>query len=321
MQFLDISGLLHLKLYAIESNEEPITLETLRSNLLRSIFYINNKFKNEYGQMIICKDSKNNWRKQLFPNYKIKRKESREADDRDWQAIFKYFDTILDEVKENIPIPVIEVEELEADDLIALCSRLIKKDEKHIILSSDKDMMQLLVYPNITQWSLVKQDFVIYDQSKLKELILKGDSSDGVPNIYSSDNIFLMEGVRQKSVTSKMLSDLDISNEESITNYFSAEYDELSLKDSKEKDESKKRLKESKEVYINNIIKNINRNKTLIDLTSIPEKYNTIFKEEFIKCYNIARNSGTNTRNYLMKHYLSSFYYNEQIKEDKRIEN
>lgn len=317
MQLLDLGGVFYLSVFGIPQDE--YSLDNLRKSILKSIFFLNNQFKKDYGQLVICKDSKSNWRKIHFEQYKAKRKENREADDRDWDLIFKDFETIISEIKENLPFIVLEIEGLEADDLIALCVKNLKDSENHIILSSDKDMMQLLSKSNIKQYSLLKREEIIYDQTKLKELIIKGDSSDGVPNIYSSNNIFLMEGIRQKSVSSKLLEEIDISSEEKIREYFENEYDELIKKEEKKKEEDKK-IKVTKEAYVNDIIKNFNRNKLMIDLNMIPEKYIFIFKQTFLDSYKKSRDASLNTRNYTMKHYLSSFYYNEFHYEGGRIE-
>jgi len=299
MQLLDLNALFYLKLYGIP--DEEFGLNSMRSAILNGIFFLNNKFKNRYGKMVICKDSKNNWRKKYFEQYKAKRKENREADGKDWVTIFNYFETIVNEIKENLPFIVLEINELEADDLIALCSKNLKDNEEHIILSSDKDMMQLLKLPNVKQWSLMKQEDVIYDQTKLKELIIKGDSSDGIPNIYSSDNVFLMEGVRQKSVTKQILEELDITSSDTVREYFNSQYDTLKPKD--------KDL--PKEVYVNEIIKNYERNNKLINFDFIPSEYLEIFKKAFLDAVEQSKTVGMKTRNYLTIHRLTSFYYNE----------
>lgn len=316
MILLDLNGLFYMNVTSIPNDE--YSLDNLRKSLLKSIFFLNNEFKKDYGQMVICKDSKKNWRKEIFEPYKAKRSEKRAEDDRDWKTIFNHLDIIMEEIRENIPFIVLEIEGLEADDLIALCARGLKKDQKHIILSSDKDMMQLLSDVNISQYSLLNREMIIYDKTKLKELIIKGDASDGVPNIYSTDNIFLMEGVRQRSISSLLLEEVPIDSEENFKKYFENEYDVTMEKDKKKKDEDKK-IKVSKEVYVNEILNHFKRNKTLVDLSQIPEKFIPIFKSEFIAGVNRSKEASTKTRNYTTKHYLSSFYFNEFQREIKGV--
>ena len=47
------------------------------------------KFGKKYGDIIICCDDKNYWRKQTFPHYKANRKKFREESDYDWNLIFE----------------------------------------------------------------------------------------------------------------------------------------------------------------------------------------------------------------------------------------
>ena len=56
-------------------------------------------------------------------------------------------------------------------------------------------------------------------------MIIRGDSSDGIPNILSQDDIFLVEGKKQGSITKKKLEQWlnqkpeDFCNEEMMRNY------------------------------------------------------------------------------------------------------
>ena len=61
-----------------------------------------------------------------------------------------------------------------------------------MILSGDKDFIQLHKYKNVTQYSPITKKFVngIDPDEYLYEHILKGDVSDGVPNVLSVDNTF-----------------------------------------------------------------------------------------------------------------------------------
>ena len=44
---------------------------------------------------------------------------------------------------------------------------------------------------------------------------------------------------------------------------------------------------------VDKIVEHFKRNKTLIDLDEIPEKYKDIFKEEFVKQYNAQKNNNS----------------------------
>ena len=184
---------------AVEMNEDFV-----RHMILNSLRGHNKKFRKEYGQMVIACDSSNVWRKQIFPNYKAGRKANRAKSEHDWEFIFDVLAKIKQEIKDFLPYKVIAVESAEADDIIAtLCKRT---NEKVLILSGDKDFIQLH-NDRIKQYNPVLNKFVGKDENPIiyiREHILKGDRSDGIPNILSDDNVFI-EGRRQTPLSKKKI--------------------------------------------------------------------------------------------------------------------
>ena len=181
-----------------------------RHMVLNSIRMYRTKFGSEYGELIIATDSTNYWRKQLFPYYKANRKKSRAADGLDWKSIFECLNQIKEELKLVFPYRIIEVETAEADDVIGtLAIEFGNTNEKILVLSPDKDFQQLQRYINIRQYNPVLKKFITCnDPDKfLAEHILKGDAGDGIPNILSDDNCFVL-GSRQKPMTQKKMDDL-----------------------------------------------------------------------------------------------------------------
>lgn len=181
--------------------------DMIRHIVLNSIRSYNKQFKTKYGDLVICCDSKKYWRREVFPFYKAHRKKDREKSDINWTFIFDVFNKIRDELKENFPYRVIEVEGAEADDIIAVLAARFSPTESILILSSDKDFVQLQKYKNVTQYSPILKRFISTDDPHLyiKEHILKGDRGDGIPNFLSPDNVFVL-GERQKTINSKKLS-------------------------------------------------------------------------------------------------------------------
>ena len=162
-------------------------------------------FHEEYGEVILTYDSKHYWRREYFPNYKAGRKKGREKDSKDWDAIFNCLNKIKAEFKENLPYKYLEIYGCEADDIIAtLCKNF--QDEKIMIVSGDKDFIQLHKYPNVKQYSPILKKMVNgHDpDTYIKEHILKGDTSDGVPNVLSQDNTFI-DGIRQRPLGRKKI--------------------------------------------------------------------------------------------------------------------
>lgn len=176
--------------------------DMFRHMVLNSIRSYRVMFK-EHGEMVIACDDKKSWRKEYFPLYKANRKKTREQSELDWSAIFSCLNNVRDELKAFFPYRVVQVEGAEADDIIAtLCMKhgsLLATKEKIIILSGDKDFVQLQVYSNVEQYDPVRKKYIKNDNPHqyLREHILKGDRGDGIPNVLSPDNC-IVDGERQK---------------------------------------------------------------------------------------------------------------------------
>lgn len=184
---------------------EEALVRHLVLNSLRS--YIK-QFKSKYGHVVICCDSKKYWRRDVFPFYKSNRKKSRDASEFDWGIIFECLNKIRDELKLYFPYRVLEVEGAEADDIIAVLTARYSASEDVLILSSDKDFVQLQKYKNVQQYSPILKRFIRTEDPHMfvKEHIIKGDRGDGIPNFLSPDNTFVL-GERQKVINKKRLTE------------------------------------------------------------------------------------------------------------------
>jgi len=177
----------------------------VRHMILNSLRSYRTKFVDEYGEMVIACDNTNYWRKQKFPYYKANRKKAQEKSEMDWKSIFECMNKIRAELKEYFPYRVIDIESAEADDIISTLVR-IHSFEKILILSGDKDFIQLHSYGNVKQYDPTRKKWITHEDPDryLAEHILKGDSGDGIPNVLSSDNCFVV-GERQKPLTQKKI--------------------------------------------------------------------------------------------------------------------
>ena len=237
-------------------NAVELSEDLVRHMVLNSLRGHNKKFRKEYGEMVIACDSKNVWRREVFPNYKAGRKATREKSEHDWDTIFSMLHTIKDEIRSFLPYKVIELETAEADDIIATLVKRIQNqvgpnhEKKVLILSGDKDFIQLHG-PNVKQYNPVLNKFVGKGEDPtiyIKEHILKGDRSDGIPNVLSDDNVFI-EGRRQRPLSKKKI--------ESWVNEVFMTFTEEEQK-------------------------NYNRNRKLIDLSCIPPELEEKIINEFI---------------------------------------
>jgi hypothetical protein len=224
MILIDFSQFLISSVFAQmgHDNNKEVNEDMLRHILLNTIRATKKQYK-EYGEVVFACDDKNYWRKDIFPYYKASRKKTREDSGIDWTAIFACMDTLKQELKENFPYKVIQLPRTEADDIIAV---LAKKYHQCgiLIASQDKDYMQLQKYKNIKQYSNVTNlEVKCSDPAQyLIEHIIKGDVGDGIPNVLSPDNSFIMK-IRQKPVTKKRLdqiiNDFDSLDTETKTRY------------------------------------------------------------------------------------------------------
>ena len=237
-------------------NRVELNEELVRHMVLNSLRGHNKKFRKEYGEMVIACDSKNVWRREIFPNYKAGRKANRAKSEHDWDSIFSILHNIKDEIKTFLPYKVIELETTEADDIIATLVRKQQRmvgpnhEKKVLILSGDKDFIQLH-NEYVKQYNPVLNKFVGKGENPslyIKEHILKGDRSDGIPNVLSDDNVFV-DGRRQRPLSKKKIN----SWVEEVFMTFTEEEQ-----------------------------KNYNRNRKLIDLSCIPHELEDKINNEFL---------------------------------------
>ena len=151
---------------------------------------------------------------------------------------------IREDLANHFPYKVVHMEGCEADDVIGaltIDSQEFGKNEPIMIISSDKDFIQLQRYSNVKQFSPIQKKAVSDPNPRkyLFEHILKGDKGDGIPNILSGDNTFVDE-IRQSPMTAKKIE------------HFAHNADKL------------------EEVMTTEEFRNFQRNKTLIDLHDIP---------------------------------------------------
>jgi 5'-3' exonuclease len=211
MILVDLNQVILSGLMAQIANQKSLKIEEdlvrhLVLNILRGHV---KQFKAEYGEVILCCDNRRYWRKEVFPFYKAGRKKTREKSDLDWHLIFEILGKIKEELKNNFPYKVIDVDGAEADDIIGTLAPRHCGTEKVLILSSDGDFLQLQQYNNVKQYNPTQRKFIksVNPSQELKEKIIRGDKGDGIPNILSSSDCFVRD-IRQKSITKGKLEEL-----------------------------------------------------------------------------------------------------------------
>jgi len=225
----------------IGSSKKPVEEALVRHMILNVIRTYVKKFKATYGpEVVIACDNRNYWRREFFPQYKAGRKKTRDASGHDWNSIFECLHKIKEELKEHSPYKVVDVDTAEADDIIATLAIRHSAHQKVMILSSDKDFAQLQKFDNVEQYSPILKKFIAepLPAVQLKQMIIRGDKGDGIPNILSADDS-IVNGIRQKPIT-----------EAKIINW----------------------LNQAPEDFCEGeMLRNYKRNEMMIDLTKVPE--------------------------------------------------
>ena len=274
MILIDLNQIMIANLMVQIGNHKNSLLDEsmIRHMVLNSIRYNRKKFKDIYGELVICCDDTNLWRKSSFPYYKANRKKAREESELDWNLIFTSLNRIRDELKETFPYKVLQLRTAEADDVIGVIVHSLgtplNSGEPILILSGDKDYIQLHKYGNVTQYDPVGKRFVTHSDPEfyLREHIIKGDKGDGVPNVLSPDNSLVLN-TRQKTLTQGRMADL------------------LAFKN-----------------MTTEVERNYARNKMMIDLSQIPKDLSAQILDEFHKEINKPRGK---LMDYFIKHRLS----------------
>jgi len=181
--------------------------DIIRHMVLNTYRLYRNKFKNKYGELVIANDSKDCWRRDYYPLYKASRRKDQKKSHIDWNEIYRLLNLIREEIKTVFPYKNLAVERTEADDIIAVLVKRYHTTENIVIVSNDKDFQQLQRYPNVSQYSPLKKSMLVCNNPEkfLIDHIIKGDVSDGIPNILSDDDVFMDEDKRQKPCGKKKI--------------------------------------------------------------------------------------------------------------------
>ncbi len=281
MVLVDFNGLAVGSIMGSLNRGEGLSENLVKHIIINNLRLYRKKYsEGKYGKIVICCDSRS-WRKDVYPEYKANRKTGREKDKHDWAAIFDLIDSTLNDLRENFPYAVIKIDNAEADDIIGALTvhksiPLIGEDV--VIISADKDFIQLQKHGHVIQWSPLFNKMVkdSNPQKYLFEHLCKGDTGDGVPNVLSPDNV-LVDHIRQSPMTKKKMAEWW---------------------------ENKDKLKE---VMPQEVFRNYMRNREMIDLDRTPE---AIKKESIDQYENYKYPNRQNILTYLIENRMKMLIEN-----------
>lgn len=267
--YIDFSLLAHRTLFTMLKPIKQFGYDIIRHVMIKSIIADARKFNAD--RVYVCFDMGKSWRKEYSSLYKAQRKENREKQsvssggDVNWEEFYRIINEMFVELKENFPFYVFGIQKLEADDIIAYLVEHADPDDRKVMITSDRDYVQLLQYPNTELYDPIRKKMI---ESKnpfhdLQVKIMIGDKSDNIPAIRPR----LGEKTAEKLIDS---GEIDLLLQEKMS-------------DGKTPSE---------------IAQNYARNKKLIDLSKVPKTLVRLIEEE-VENYELGNSKG------LLKYFVT----------------
>lgn len=146
---IDVAGLCHRFFHSVQNLQAENIPTTISFKMMQSILEFGYKFKT--NKFVFLFEGKNSLRKQLFPEYKFKRKEKTDAEKELYASLYEQIDRLREDLQALGFRNCYSQEGYEADDLIAVISKADCLNEI-IIISSDEDLFQLIA-SNVSMFS------------------------------------------------------------------------------------------------------------------------------------------------------------------------
>lgn len=224
MVIIDMNQITISHLMVRHKIDDGININAIRKSILGMLSRLRKKYSEEYGEIVLAYDDKVYWRSEVFPFYKKNRKKEREASEYDWDEVFSVLNKLRDEFYSHFScFKVLQAHGAEADDIIAtLCFHNARREtpEEILILSADKDFIQLHRYPFVKQYDTIHSRWIEHPNpiQYLQEHIIRGDRSDGIPNILTADDA-IVNGKTQKTMSKEKIASLAAMPPDQFTNY------------------------------------------------------------------------------------------------------
>lgn len=281
MILIDTNQVIISAMFAESRGKPTFNKELVRHMVLNTIRKIKVNYRWDYGSpIVLCYDGKDTWRKKVFPYYKANRKTKRDNSDFDWNAFFDFINELRDDIRKHFPYLVLHLDGCEGDDIIAT---LVKKyrgtGPPILIVSSDSDFNQLIHPKNVHRYDTLKKKLITegITENDMWLNIAEGDTSDGIPNVLSADDVLVDPLKRQTPLTKKRYSEIFVDQPAEIT-------DEL--------------------------LRNIGRNSTLINFEYIPANITDSILYAYEQESNRVKNKQSNVLEYLVSKNMQNLTAN-----------
>lgn len=260
MIFVDWSQIAYKCLSSEFRAQEKLDKPAFKAAMFDKLMDYNNRFGDMFGGLCICVDDRTLWRRDIFPYYKAHRPKKRKQADFDINSMLDSVRELAQEMQNTAPFPSIRVRGAEADDIAGVLVSMFYRESNTILITGDRDWLQLCRYPGVTAFDPLKEKYITRTSKQslndLRLKIIKGDQTDGVPNVLSDDDTFVNESKTQGRLSKKFLTDV-------MTRWY--EGPEKIFADRPE------------------VIENFYRNTTMIDFCSIPDDIRESIYREFVR--------------------------------------
>jgi len=209
-------------------------------------------------------------RRKLFPQYKEKRKVNQRfnrtndyASSEDERQSIMMQITRLVQYLETLPLTTMMIENIEADDTMAYLAKNVLKSSDIILMSTDKDFIQL-VNDRISVWSPTKKKLytpeVVLDEYEIPAhnfvmyRVIDGDKSDCIPGIKGWGKKTLMKKLPM-ILDDKVLSVQDLIDEGLDADIIKLNYDLMQLDDVDISGNAKLKIKNLSDEASNRLVK------------------------------------------------------------------
>jgi hypothetical protein len=201
MILIDLSQVAYALAYYLP---QPLAERDFRQAILLKIAQVRGRLMKDYGKTTIlcCDGATPYWRHDVFPLYKMGRHRQKGREHR--EAASRLLKQFIPEFAEAFPFRTICIPHIEADDIIATVA--ISAVHPTVIVSRDTDFVQLESNRHVRRFHPF--DLYMYERSESPEdelltKVIRGDTTDCIPNVLSEDHVFVSQGTRQKTMTAK----------------------------------------------------------------------------------------------------------------------
>jgi len=185
----------------------PIALEK-EYNTLSNLFY--------FSKIYFISDSRGNWRKNYYSEYKGTRKKNENID---WNTVYEIYDKFKSDLNKKKNCDVLQINNLEGDDIIAyVVKETNKKGFSNMIISNDSDLFQLINYDIINKCINFMYNSKYSDERvylpNLYNVFLENIEKDGDINdlFIGNDDIDFIEFIKNM-IINKNVNDIDYEME------------------------------------------------------------------------------------------------------------